>query len=143
MISKYFPIIANASHKWHTKIISNICVINFLNEIRNILRSRFALDFAAAYYRIFLLLLLRSLGKHVRIRSYSGPHFPAFGLTLRIQSKCGKMRTWITPNMNTLHVVVLIQIINVSKSGYTLTQSKSLSLTYYHNFGNVVAVAIF
>ena len=31
----------------------------------------------------------------------------------------------------------------MSKSGYTLTQSKSLSLTYYHNFGNVVAVAIF
>ena len=41
----------------------------------------------------------------VRIRSYSNPHFPAFGLntdrygvSLRIQSECGKMWTRITPN---------------------------------------------
>ena len=46
--------------------------------------------------------------KSVRIRSYSGPHFPAFGLntylycvSLRIQSECGKMRTRITPNTDT------------------------------------------
>ena len=38
--------------------------------------------------------------KSARIRSYSGPHLPAFGLnteryvvSLRIQSECGKMRT--------------------------------------------------
>ena len=43
--------------------------------------------------------------KSVRIRNYSGPHFSAFwlnreryGLFLRIQSQCGKMRTRITPN---------------------------------------------
>ena len=43
--------------------------------------------------------------KSVRIRSYSGPHFRAFGLnmerygvSLRIQYECGKMRTRITPN---------------------------------------------
>ena len=43
--------------------------------------------------------------KSVRIRGYSGPHFPAFGLntdrygiSFRIQSECGKMRTRITPN---------------------------------------------
>ena len=46
--------------------------------------------------------------KSVRIRSYSGPHFPVFGLyterysiSLRIQSKCGQMRTRITPNKDT------------------------------------------
>ena len=44
--------------------------------------------------------------KSVRIQSYSGPHFPAFGLntekvSLRIQSKCGKIRTRITPNTDT------------------------------------------
>ena len=33
--------------------------------------------------------------KSVRIRSYSGPYFPA--LYLRIQSKCGNVRTRITP----------------------------------------------
>ena len=51
--------------------------------------------------------------KSVRIRSYSGPHFPAFGLntekygvSLRIQSKCGKVRTKITPNTYTFYAVV-------------------------------------
>ena len=48
--------------------------------------------------------------KSVRIRSYSGPHFPAFGLntekSLRIQSKCGKMRTRITPNTDTVYPVL-------------------------------------
>ena len=43
--------------------------------------------------------------KRGRIRSYSGPPFPAVGLNTerngvshRIQSGCGKMRTRITPN---------------------------------------------
>ena len=50
--------------------------------------------------------------KNVRIRSYSGPHFPAFGLntdryrvSFRVQSKCGKMRTRITPNTDNFHAV--------------------------------------
>ena len=50
--------------------------------------------------------------KSVRIRSYSGPHFLAFGLnteryeaSLRIQSECRKMRTRITPNTDTFHAV--------------------------------------
>ena len=44
----------------------------------------------------------------VGIRSYSGPYFPAFGLnterygvSLRIQSECEKIRTRITPNTDT------------------------------------------
>ena len=48
--------------------------------------------------------------KSVRIRSYFGPYFPAFGLnterygvSLRIQSECGKLRTRITPNMDTFY----------------------------------------
>ena len=50
--------------------------------------------------------------KSVRILSYSGLHFSAFGLnterygvSLRIQSKRGKMRTRITPNMDTAYAV--------------------------------------
>ena len=49
--------------------------------------------------------------KKVRIRRYSGPHFPSFwlnteryGISLRIQSECGKMRTRITLNTDTFHV---------------------------------------
>ena len=46
--------------------------------------------------------------KSARIRSYSGPCFPAFGLnmerygvTLSVQSECGKMRTGVTANTDT------------------------------------------
>ena len=50
--------------------------------------------------------------KNVRIWSYSGPYFPAFGLNterygvfLLIRSKCGKIRTRITLNRDTFHSV--------------------------------------
>ena len=51
--------------------------------------------------------------KSVRIRSYSGQYIPVFGLnterysvSLRVQSEHGKIRTRITPNTNTFHVVL-------------------------------------
>ena len=50
--------------------------------------------------------------KNVRIRSYSSLYFPTFGLnterygvSLRIQSEGGKMRTGITPNTDSFHAV--------------------------------------
>ena len=50
--------------------------------------------------------------KSVRIRSYSGLHFAAFGqntnrycVSLCIQSECGKMRIRITPNEDTFDAV--------------------------------------
>ena len=56
-------------------------------------------------YFMISLLYPKSL-KSVRIRSYSGPYFPAFGLqtercgvSLRIQSKCEKIQTRIKPNV--------------------------------------------
>ena len=52
--------------------------------------------------------------KSVCIRSYSGPHFPAFGLSTdrysvshHIQSEYGKMRTIISPNTDTFHAVCI------------------------------------
>ena len=54
--------------------------------------------------------------KSVRIRSYSGPYFPAFELKterysvfLRIQSECGEMRTRITPNTDIFHAVIYLR----------------------------------
>ena len=59
--------------------------------------------------------------KNVRIRIFSGPYFPAFGLnteryevslsiqyevSLSIQSKCGKIRTRKTPNTDTFYAVL-------------------------------------
>ena len=50
--------------------------------------------------------------KSVRIRSYSGPHFPAFRLntercsvSLRVRPECRKIRTRITPNKDTFYAV--------------------------------------
>ena len=57
--------------------------------------------------------------KSVCIRSYSGLHFPAFGLnteiysvSLRIQSKCGKIRTTKPPNTDTFLAVNIITSYN-------------------------------
>ena len=50
--------------------------------------------------------------KSFRIRSYSGPYFPAFGLSmerygvsLHTHSECGKMQSKITSNTDTFHAV--------------------------------------
>ena len=50
--------------------------------------------------------------KTVRIRKLSGPHFPAsglnterYGVSLRIQSECGKMRAKKILNTDTFHAV--------------------------------------
>ena len=46
--------------------------------------------------------------KSVRIRSYSGPHFPAFGLNTERCGVCGKMLTRTTPNMVTFYAVYIM-----------------------------------
>ena len=53
--------------------------------------------------------------KSVRSRNFSSPLFPAFGLykeryslSLRIQPKCGKIRTRKTPNKNAFYAVMLL-----------------------------------
>ena len=57
-------------------------------------------------------MLLNHCLKIFHIQSYSGPYFRVFGLNtgrysvpFGIQSECGKIRTRITPNMNTFHAV--------------------------------------
>ena len=74
--------------------------------------------------------------KSVRIRSYSGPYFPVFELntkrysvSLRIQSKCWKIRTRIIPNTGAFHAMFVsntfstivdwpLVIINIAKQNY-------------------------
>ena len=58
--------------------------------------------------------ILQHYVKSVRIRSYSDPYFPAFGMntqiyeeSLRIQYESGKVQTRITPNTDTFHAVQL------------------------------------
>ena len=67
--------------------------------------------------------------KSVRIRRFSGPYFPAFGLntkrygvSLRIQLKCGKIRTRRTLNTNTFHAVSKTELFaNISNGSQPLT----------------------
>ena len=53
--------------------------------------------------------------KGVRIRSYSGPYFPVFGLnteryvSFRIQSEFGEIRTRISPNTDTFYAVTMLK----------------------------------
>ena len=74
------------------------------------------------------------LRENVRIRSFSGPYFPAFGLnierfgvSLRIQSQCGKMQTRKTPNRNTFHAVFNTPLHNqMKKKSWKLKLKKTL-----------------
>ena len=59
--------------------------------------------------------------KSVRIRNYSGLHFPTFGqnterygVSLRIQAEYGKMRTRITSNKDTFYAVIIKVIITTT-----------------------------
>ena len=70
--------------------------------------------------------------KSVRILSYSGLHFPSFGqnterygVSHRIQSECGKIRTRITPNTDTFHAVNN-SFISLKKLRKLFSQNKSL-----------------
>ena len=71
------------------------------------------------YHKMTLLHCVKS----VRIRSYSGPHFPAFkmnterySVSLCFQSDCGKMWTRTTPNTDTLCAVLIFTLLNIWKS---------------------------
>ena len=85
-----------------TSLISQLYLVSFRNPLLNDLSP--------------LLLVCSACQRHyvesVCIRSFSGPHFLALGLntdiysvSLRIQSKFGKMKTRKTPNTDTFYAV--------------------------------------
>ena len=69
--------------------------------------------------------------KSVRIRNFSGPYFPAFGLNMaryyvspHIQFKCGEIPTRKTPNTDTFHAVIVNLLLlcchlNISSQRYS------------------------
>ena len=72
---------------------------------------RFRFNFMLSNFMIIISSSFHCL-KNVHYQSFSGPHFPVFGLNtetyplnLRIQSECRKMRTRISPNTNTFYKV--------------------------------------
>ena len=74
--------------------------------------------------------------KSVRTRSYSRPYYPTFGLNLRMQLECRKMRTKIIPNMDTFHAV------SYATGCYILLEF-SLSILIYYNQVNYFDGKIF
>ena len=77
--------------------------------------------------------------KRVRIRNYSGPHFPHSdwirrdSVSLSIQPKCGKMRTTITPNTDTFYAVnVKLWIPGLSTLGIIYRRSRAFH--FWHIF---------
>ena len=90
--------------------------------------------------------------KSVHIRSYSGPHFPAFELnteryfvSLRIESKSGKMRTRITPNtdnfcaliFSTIVVLVGQQVFTAQKERKKERKRSVILVVWFHMFQGV------
>ena len=86
------------SRSWDMPQIS----VQFLSEWRKAdwKLSKMTLKF------ILKVLIKNARVESVRIWSYSGPHFPAFGLNK--EEECGKMQTRITPNMNTFQAVKVL-----------------------------------
>ena len=73
--------------------------------------------------------------KSIRIRSFSGPYFPAFGLnteryevSFHIQSDYEKIRTRKTPNTDTFHAVWVLNtpLISYNYSGQQSVQNHVL-----------------
>ena len=74
--------------------------------------------------------------KVVRIRSYSGPYFPAFGLntkrygaSLCIHTECGKIRTRVTPNTDTFHAMYFLYIETRIRTGTRIFGGLNLLLS--------------
>ena len=72
---------------------------------------RFRFNFMLSNFMIIVSSSFHCL-KNVHYQSFSGPHFPVFGLNtetyslnLRIQSECRKMRKRKSPNTNTFYKV--------------------------------------
>ena len=78
----------------------------------NMLTEAMFVDYAGvickSIYKWLVNDFMKDCMKRARIRSYSGPYFPVFGLnterysvSLYIQSECWKIPTRITPNTDT------------------------------------------
>ena len=68
-----------------------------------------------------VLAYLKHYPKSIRVRSFSGPYFPAFGcysVNLRILSECRKIWTRKTSNIDTFHTAKLSTMTNICARTY-------------------------
>ena len=106
-------------YPWYTKHERNLYYYNFIPGMFPRERSlrRYTLVTGACFRGKTNFSTRTHYVKRVRIRSYSGRHFPAFGMnterygvSLRIQSECGKMRTRITRNTDTFYTMTIFAV---------------------------------
>ena len=99
---------AGAADNRNKKIITKNCASfnDWISEINN------TPAFDSHDIDVVMHMFNRHCVNSVRIQSFSGPYFPAFGLnperhgvSLCIQSKCRKIRTRKIPNTDTFHAV--------------------------------------
>ena len=129
--------------------ISSSIFDRFLKKPLNVL-SRFSRKLDGVYGNSYKSLENISYTvKSVRIRSYSGPYFPAFGLNMErysvslcIQSECGKMRTRVSPNWDTFYAVCYIVSITDLKSMQILGNVNSIHQLYYIGLSSKVIIRI-
>ena len=131
----------------------------FMNRTQDIFQKKYIyiyknIIYIYIYKNTYLMLVRLDKGgqphcvKSVRIWSYSGPHFPPFGLnieryrvSLRIQSEWGETRTKITPNTDTFHAVLLFWQVNFH-SGFHIKIYKFQSYVWYLNKFRFVALNV-
>ena len=95
---------------------------------------------------ISVILVISNCVKSVRVRSFSGPYFPAFGLnterysvSFRTQSECDKIRTRKTLNTDTFHAVsVARKILEVRLKSVTSRIISVILLISVHGLTSVL-----
>ena len=94
--------------------LRNICLL-FLDHLIERSNTRFD-QYGSKIHKMHTFHCVKS----VRIGSYSGSYFPAFGLnkegygaSLSIQPECWKLRTRITPNTDTFHAAFVPSVIGM------------------------------
>ena len=103
---------------WNCNILSFYACCHCQRRIQNpvkYLRWSFCWNLLTIFAKrltLFVWLSSEDCVNSIRVRIFSGPYFPAFGLHtksyfvfLRIQSVCGKIRTKKNPNTDTFYVV--------------------------------------
>ena len=105
--------LCNILWQWQHNVHEFFFSFSIFGEVSIIFREQ-------SVFSTFLSLIFKRIRycvKSVCTRGYSDPHFPAFGLnmerygvSLHIQTKCGKLRTRITPNTDTFYVAIVSRI---------------------------------
>ena len=104
-------------HSWNLCKLDQVkycCVHNIVTGLKQDTCSRHSYGVKDFIWKLNVFSLMVHYVESARIGSFSGPYFSVFELntnryeiSVRVQSKCGKIRTRKTPNLDTFHVVVL------------------------------------